>query len=43
MKKIDIDVILTFSTYKEHGSQEFFDVSLSYDAEFKSAKKLKSV
>jgi hypothetical protein len=40
MKTIEIDVILTFCSYKEHGSQEFFDVSLSYDTEFNSAKKL---
>lgn len=40
MKKIDIEVILTFCSYKEYGSQEFFNVSLSYDKKFKSARKL---
>jgi hypothetical protein len=40
MKIIEIDVILTFCSYKEYGSQEFFDVSLSYDEGDKSARKL---
>lgn len=40
VKTIDIDVILTFCSYKEYESQEFFDISLSYDREIKSAKKL---
>ena len=40
MKTIEIDVILTFCSYKEYGSQEFFDVSLSYDKGDKSARKL---
>ena len=40
MKTIEIDVILTFCSYKEYGSQEFFDVRLSYDAGDKSARKL---
>lgn len=40
MKKIDINVILTFCSYKEYGSQEIFDVSLSYGKEDKSARKL---
>jgi hypothetical protein len=40
MKTIEIDVILTFCSYKEYGSQEFFDVSLSYDEGDKSARKL---
>ena len=40
MKRIEINVILTFCSYKEYGSQEFVDVSLSYDGEYTSAKKL---
>lgn len=40
MKKIDINVILTFCSYKEYGCQEIFDVSLSYDKKEKSARKL---
>ena len=40
MKKIDINVILTFCSYKEHGSQEVFDISLIYDKEDKSAKQV---
>jgi hypothetical protein len=40
MKKIDINVILTFCSYKEYGSQEIFDVSLPYCKEDKSAKQL---
>ncbi|WP_133176069.1 hypothetical protein [Limnohabitans sp. Rim28] len=40
MKKIDINVILTFCSYKEYGSQEIFDVSLSYGKKDKSARKL---
>ena len=40
MKKIDINVILTFCSYKEYGSQEIFDVSLSYGRKDKSARKL---
>jgi hypothetical protein len=40
MKTIEVDVILTFCSYKEYGSQEFFDVSLSYDKGDKSARKL---
>lgn len=40
MKKIDINVILTFCSYKEYGSQEIFDVSLSYGKQDKSAKQL---
>jgi len=40
MENIEIDVILTFCSDKEYGSQEFFDVSLSYDGEYTSAKKL---
>jgi hypothetical protein len=40
MKKIDINVILTFCSYKEYGSQEIFDVSLSYSRKDKSARKL---
>lgn len=40
MEKIDINVILTFCSYKEYGSQEVFDISLIYDKEDKSAKQL---
>jgi hypothetical protein len=40
MKIIDINVILTFCSYKEHGSQEVFDISLIYDKEDKSAKQM---
>jgi hypothetical protein len=40
MKKIEINVILTFCSYKEHGSQEIFNISLIYDKEDKSAKQL---
>jgi len=40
MKLIAINVILTFCSYKQHGSQEFFDVNLSYGKEDKSAKAL---
>lgn len=40
MKKIGINVILTFCSYKEYGSQEIFDVSLSYGKKDKSARKL---
>ncbi len=40
MKKIDIDVILTFCSYKDNESQELYDVSLNYDKEDKSVKKL---
>lgn len=40
MKTIEINVILTFCTYKEYGSQEIFDVSLSYDKGDKSARRL---
>ena len=40
MKKIDINVILTFCSYNEYGSQEIFDVSLNYNKNDKSAKAL---
>ena len=40
MRIIDINVILTFCSYKEYGSQEIFDVSLSYGMKDKSARKL---
>ena len=40
MENIEIDVILTFCSDKEYEYQEFFDVSLSYDGEYTSAKKL---
>ncbi len=40
MKKIDVNVILTFCSYKEYGSQEIFDVTLSYEQGFKSARDL---
>ena len=40
MKVIDINVILTFCSYKAHGSQEVFDISLIYDKEDKSAKQM---
>jgi hypothetical protein len=40
MKAIKINVILTFCSYKEHGSQEIFDISLIYDKEDKSAKQM---
>ena len=40
MKTIDINVILTFCSYKDYGSQEIYDVSLSYDKEEKSARRL---
>lgn len=40
LKTIDINVILTFCSYKEYGSQEVFDVSLSYGKGDKSARKL---
>lgn len=40
MKTIDINVILTFCSYKEYGSQEIFDISLGYSKADKSAKKL---
>ena len=33
-------MILTFCSYKEYGSQEFYDVELSYDIGDKSAKLL---
>jgi len=38
MKTIDINVILTFCSYKEHGSQEIFDISLRYGRGEKSAR-----
>ena len=38
MKHIDINVILTFCSYKEYGSQEFFDIRLGYDKGDKSAR-----
>ena len=31
MKHIEIETILTFCSYKEYGSQEFFDINLGYD------------
>lgn len=40
MKKININVILTFCSYKEYGSQEIFDVGLIYGDNDKSARKL---
>jgi hypothetical protein len=40
MKNMEINVILTFCSYKEYGSQEIFDISLSYCKEDKSAKEL---
>jgi hypothetical protein len=40
MKTIDINVILTFCSYKEYGSQEIFDINLSYEKKYTSAKKL---
>lgn len=40
MKRIDINVILTFCSYKEYGSQEVFDIDLSYSKLDNSAKKL---
>jgi len=40
MKTIDINVILTFCSYKEYGSQEIYDLSLIYDKADKSAKQL---
>lgn len=40
IKIIEIEVILTFCSYKEYGSQEFFNISLSYDGEVTSARKL---
>jgi len=40
MKHIEINVILTFCSYKEYGSQEIYDISLSYDKGDKSARKL---
>ena len=40
MKKIDINVILTFCSFKEYGSQEVFDISLIFDKEDKSAKQV---
>jgi len=40
VKSIDINVILTFCSYKEYGFQEIFDVRLGYGRESKSAKKL---
>jgi len=40
MKRIEINVILTFCSYKEYGSQEFFDVGLSYYKGDKSARGL---
>ena len=39
MKTIEINVILTFCSYKEYGSQEICDVGLSYDKGDKSARK----
>ena len=40
VKTIEINVILTFCSYKEYGSQEIFDLSLSYDEADKSARQL---
>ena len=40
MKHIDINVILTFCSDKEYGSQEIFDIRLGYDKGCKSARKL---
>jgi hypothetical protein len=40
MKNIDVNVILTFCSYKEYGSQEIFDVTLSYEKGDKSARDL---
>jgi hypothetical protein len=40
MKTIEISVILTFCRDKEYGSQEMFEVGLSYGEEDKSAKAL---
>ena len=40
MKHIEINVILTFCSYKEYGSQEIYDISLGYDGKYTSAKKL---
>lgn len=38
MKHIDINVILTFCSYKEYGCQEIFDIRLGYDKGEKSAR-----
>lgn len=38
MKAIDINVILTFCSYKENQSQEFYDLSLGYSNASKSVK-----
>lgn len=40
MKKLDINVILTFCSYKKHGSQEIFNLRLSYGEKDNSARKL---
>jgi hypothetical protein len=40
MKTIDINVILTFCSYKEYGSQEIFDISLRYGNGENSAREL---
>ena len=40
MKHIEIETILTFCSYKEYGSQEFYDINLGYDGKYTSAKKL---
>lgn len=40
MKTIEINVILTFCSYKAHGSQEIFNVKLSYWKGCKSAKEM---
>lgn len=40
MKTIEINVILTFCSYKEHGAQEIFNMCLSYGKGDKSARKL---
>jgi hypothetical protein len=40
MKHIEINVILTFCSYKEYGSQEIFDIRLNYEKGDKSARKL---
>jgi hypothetical protein len=40
MKSIDVNVILTFCSYKAHGFQEIFNVKLSYEKKPKSAREL---
>lgn len=40
MKKIDVNVILTFCVHTDRGNQGIYDVTLNYEKEDKSALKL---